>query len=105
MKTFLPLVICLLSAALPGRADIVFTLDNSTLSGGPGDTLTFTGSLFNNGAVTVFFNGLDINPGDPGLTGDAGPFLNFGPLSLDSNTGTAGSIPLFTISIADPFLS
>ncbi len=103
MKTFLPLVICLLSAALPGRADIAFTLDNSTLFGGPGDTITFTGSMFNNGAQTVFLNGLNLSPGDPGLTGDSTPFFS-GPASLDPGMGS-GSIPLFTISIANPFLA
>src|SRR5262245_32373242 len=51
------LLLLLLSAAPPARAQLVFTFDQAGLAGHRGDTLTFSGTLTNNGTEELFLNG------------------------------------------------
>ena len=64
-------------------------LDSSDQAGGPGDTLTFTGILFNNGLSAIFLNRVNLNLAGNSFTPDfIGPFLNNVPFSLGSGQST-----------------
>lgn len=79
---------------------IIFTLSSSTLSGHPGATLTFQGTILNAGAPTVFLNGDSVTTSSGFLTVDDTAFFNNVPLSLNPNVGV-GPVNLFSVLI-DP---
>jgi hypothetical protein len=91
----------LLSLALllptPARAQLLFTLDNPSQAGFPGQTLTFTGTLTNTGTSTVFLFGDTFSLAGVGLTLDDEPFLANAPLSLGSGDIYAGQF--FTVEV------
>jgi hypothetical protein len=74
------------------------TLDSTTLSGTPGSTVTFSGSLTNTTNVEQFLVSADFSGLGPGFTVDTAPFLNNSPLSLLANQTTA-SFDMFTVMI------
>lgn len=86
---------------LAAQADpIIFTLTNSNLSGQPGMTLTFQGTILNAGAPTVFLNGDSVTTSSGFLSIDDTAFFNNVPLSLSPNAGV-GPVNLFSVLI-DP---
>jgi len=74
---------------------ITFTPD--TLSGNPGDTLQFFGTLTNNTASTVFINNDSFTFAITGAADDS-PFLTNAPVSLGPN-GTSGSFEFIDVTI------
>jgi hypothetical protein len=101
MRHILRLWLLLLAGALPGAASIVIDLFPSELAGSAGQTLTFQGTLTNNGTDTVFLNGAEDNLAVADLTGDESIFITSAPASLAASQST-GVIPLFQVSIASP---
>ena len=77
--------------------------DQVQLSGAPGDTLTFSGTLTNNTGATVYLNGagLTLAGFDPSDY-DASDFLFNAPLTLDDGT-TSADFNFFTVSIPNGF--
>jgi PEP-CTERM motif len=88
---------------------VTITLDSPTLSGSPGDTLQFFGTLTNTTADTVFLNDVNFNLASIPLGSiDNSPFFTNAPLSLDAAGSldggfTSGDIELFDVTIPDPF--
>jgi hypothetical protein len=82
-------------------SDISITLDFATLSGAPGDTVTFSGFLTNLDNAVV-----DLTSCGPTMLGlfvvDCTPFLINAPLFLDPNEVTP-SFDMFTVTIQTPF--
>ena len=83
------------------NADVIaVSLDPPLLSGVPGTSLTFSGTLLNSTGATLFLNSVELNlsggflPTDEDTT----PFFVNAPLFLGGNASTL-SIDLFTISI------
>ena len=72
--TFICLLgICLLAA--PAAAEsVIITLDQPTLTGQPGQTLTFSGTLENTSGLEQFISNV-LLPTDPSLSGNVSPFL------------------------------
>jgi hypothetical protein len=81
LRTLLAASLLLLLPAF-AHAQLTLTLDAPSLSGYPGDTLTFTGTLTNSGASLVFINGTNFNLNGTGLTFNDDDFILNGPLSL-----------------------
>ena len=96
------------SAALAGPLQIDFV--NSTLSGAPGDTLVYTGTITNTSLTdTVFLNGVSATSVSAFLNFDTLPFFFNAPASLDPGQMTA-PIELFDLLIdaaspAGPFVN
>jgi hypothetical protein len=103
IKNWFPiLALALLSAGAASADTITITLDSATLSGSPGDTLQFFGTLTNTTADTVFLNDDNLNlSGFPLSSLDGTPFFNE-PLSLDAGVSSS-DMELFDITIPDPF--
>lgn len=103
MKTILGLLTAVMLAAVPGSASILVTLNNPSQSGLPGDTLTFTGSIENNGDSEISLNADTLN-----FSGDLTNFTvidNFFanvPFSIAAGE-TAFGIDLFEIRISPSF--
>jgi hypothetical protein len=96
MRTFLFAI--LFGLATLCQADtLTINLTESTLSGGPGDELDFTGTLTNNTSDTVFINSDSFTFAIPGALDDS-PFLNNAPFWLDPNE-TSTSFELFDVVI------
>ena len=101
MKT-LPLFLTalLLAAGCARASDITINLDETTLTGGPGGILTFTGTITDNDSATVDLNELDVS-----LAGmfsvDNTPFL-LGPPTVAAGETTV-DFTLFTVTIDDPY--
>ena len=100
---FLPAVLAVLLAAAPAWADgVVITLDSPTLSGLPGDTLTFTGTLQNLDSAIVDLNECQVNLSGQFVTDCVASFLIFAPYTLDP-LATSFDFPMFTISVNLPY--
>jgi len=93
----LALLLLLLFAARPARAQLVFTFDQARLGCHRGDTLTFSGTLANTGTQELFLNGDSFNLPGVDLTLDDSPFFANFPLSLAGGESASGQ--LFTVSI------
>ena len=109
-KNWFPIfALALLPCAVASADTITITLDSPTLSGSPGDTLQFFGTLTNTTADTVFLNDVNFNLASIPLGSiDSSPFFTNAPLSLDAAGSldggfTSGDIELFDIPIPDPF--
>jgi len=87
----------LLALPVTSHAALLFTLDQSALTGQPGNTLMYTGTLMNTGTNTLFLNSDTFSLAASGLTLDDSPFLNNFPLSLSSGQSASGD--LFDVSI------
>jgi|SRR5579871_6612031 len=101
---FTSLVCCavLFLCAMPGRAQLQFDLTPAVLTGMPGDTVTFSGTLTNLGGAELFLNGDGIDLAGTGFTDDDTDFVLGAPLSL-APAGTPGdtwSGNLFDVAIA-----
>src|SRR5262249_43201013 len=81
--------------AFAGPITINFT--SSLLNGVRGQTLTFSASLTNTGATTIFLNGDSVNIAAPLIVDDTKFFLN-APLSMAGGATTA-AFPIFDVSI------
>ena len=96
--------IVLWSAGICHADTIEITLTPTLLSGFPGSTITFSGTLCNTSASTLFLNSAGINLSD-GFTPadlDTGPFFANAPASLAAG-GSTPTIGLFAIDIPNPF--
>lgn len=101
-RNLLPLTAMLvLIGAAPAWADIAITLDSPTLSGLPGDTLTFTGTIQNLDSAIVDLNECQVNLSGQFVT-DCASFLTFAPYTLDP-LATSFDFPMFTISVNLPY--
>jgi hypothetical protein len=111
MRKFLPIAAFLFAIA-PAFGSFLFTLDQPTLSGAPGDTLIFTGTLsidpldppaYLNAACVTFSTACDENtsPTPAFLTFDPNFFLSTVDGFLDASNNFTYTGPIFTISI-DP---
>ena len=103
MKIQIALIAMFMLVGSFAKAGIIITLDTPAQIGSPGDTLIFTGTLFNNSSDTIFLNGGDLNLAGNSFTPDfADPFFANVPLSLDPGQATS-DIELFDVLINDPF--
>lgn len=103
-KLYLALFFMAASACVPARADSLgISLDSSTLTGLPGNTLQFFGTLVNTTGANLYLNADNFNlPGfDPSAIDDS-PFFANAPLFLAPGANT-GAIGLFNITIPNPF--
>jgi hypothetical protein len=101
LTTAIAAVLLMMGAAAPARADIVATLDNSSLTGAPGGTLKFYVTLENTSATdTIYFNSLGTTASSPYLNIDTTPFFANAPLSLDPGA-SSGDFEFFDVTI-DP---
>ncbi|HKE25431.1 MAG TPA: PEP-CTERM sorting domain-containing protein [Bryobacteraceae bacterium] len=103
MKTrYLEILVIVLFSAMGARADTIdIVFDSPTLTGSPGDTLAFFGTLTNSTGIPVYLNSDNFN-----LSGlpfsSVNDLLNNVPLFLDSSGSpayTSGDIELFDITI------
>jgi hypothetical protein len=100
MKVPTFLVIPMLACGLACADPISLVLDSTQLTAGPGQQVTFTGTIFNNDTATVDLNSISISlPGE--FTADPTPFL-FGPLTV-AGSGTTGDYSLFNVTVNDPY--
>jgi hypothetical protein len=101
MKTLQLCLASLLIAAGCARAsNVIVMLDTASLSGSPGDVLSFSGTITNNDLATIDLNQLDISI--PGLfSTDGSPFL-FGPFTVAGGQTTV-DFTFFTISVDNPY--
>ena len=90
--SILPVCAVLLAAAPAAQAQLTLTLTPASQAGAAGSMFTFTGTLANPTANTVFLYGDSPTFNGPG-TIDGNPFLNNGPLSLAPKGSTTGSGP------------
>jgi hypothetical protein len=86
-----------LAALCHATSTFTLTFAPDTLSGNPGDTLQFFGSLTNNTSSTVFINNDSFTFAIMGAADDS-PFLTFAPLSLGPNA-TSGSFEFIDVTI------
>jgi hypothetical protein len=101
IMTFTGLLMLLAGVAQPATINI--NLNPALLSGSPGATLTFTGTLMNSTSSTVFLNGAGINlAGFSPANEDTSLFFASAPLSLAGNASTS-TIGLFAINVPSPF--
>ncbi|HZL29048.1 MAG TPA: PEP-CTERM sorting domain-containing protein [Acidobacteriaceae bacterium] len=87
-----------LSSAAACADTVIFTLNPSTLSGHPGDTVTFTATVsapVSNGA-DIFLSGPAFSLGGP-IVIDSGDFFNNAPFSLSA--GDSSVFDIFTAMI------
>jgi hypothetical protein len=103
MKTQIALLAALTFAGSIARAGIIITLDAPNQEGASGNTLVYSGTLFNSSPDTIFLNGVDFNLAGSSFTPDfLDPFLANVPLSLDPGQSTA-DIELFEVLLNNPF--
>jgi hypothetical protein len=103
MKIRIAFVAALTFASFIARADITIALDAPNQAGIAGETLVFSGTLFNSSPDTIFLNGVDFNLAGSSFTPDyLDPFLANVPLSLDPGQSTP-DIELFEVLLNNPF--
>jgi len=92
------LILVVIAFAAAANADeLSVNLDSSTLTGLPGDTLMFTGTLTNNTSDTLFINSDSFTFDIAGALDDS-PFLLNAPISLDGGV-TSSDFEMFDIDI------
>src|ERR1035438_73547 len=97
MKIQIASIAMLLLAGSIAQADIVITLDAAAQTDSPGNTLIFSGTLFNSSPDTIFLNGADLNLAGNSFTPDfSDPFFANVPVSLDPGQATS-DIELFEV--------
>jgi hypothetical protein len=96
------LTIALLGSATARADAISIALDFSTLSGSPGQLLSFTGTLTNTIGNTVWLVSDNYNLAPEIAAGfDDSPFFANAPLNL-AGFAASGDIDLFNVTIPDP---
>ena len=95
MRVLIPILLVLAAGA--NAAELSVNLDQSTLSGFPGQTLLFTGTLTNNTAGTLFINADSFTFAINGALDDS-PFLNNAPFSIGAG-GTSFDFEMFDVNI------
>lgn len=92
-------------AALSGHAStLLMVLAPAQQIGIPGAQVLFQGTIYNPTDITVYLTSGQVSIASPDLLGDPTPLLINAPLFLDPGEDP-GLIDLFTVQIADPFLS
>lgn len=82
------------------EADTLYiSLDSFSLSGAPGTSVTFTGTVQNSSGEEVFLNGAGGSLSYSELTLDLTPFFTFTPLSIPDGQSYDG--PLFAVAISN----
>ena len=94
------LVILMLGCGVACADPISLVLDSSQLSAGPGQQVTFTGTIFNNDTATVDLNSISVSLAGQ-FTVDSTPFF-LGPLTVGAS-GTTVDFSLFNVTVNDPF--
>ena len=87
----------ILMGGLASASPILISLDNPNQTSAPGFTLSFTGTLTNTTAATLFINSDSFNL-NSALTGDDSPFLNNAPVSLDPPNPSL-DFQMFTVTL------
>lgn len=92
------IAVLLLCVAIPARAQTIsFALDTPSLSGAPGDRVTFSGTVTNTGAEDVYLNGSFFETDSPPLSLDPTSFfLNFAGVL---GSGASITADLFDVDI------
>jgi hypothetical protein len=93
----------LLAMPLSLRAGLLVTLDVSSMTASPGDTVTFSGSLVNEENTELNLNSCAINLTGISITGDCTLFLTNAPFTI-SALDTISSFQMFTITANLPYL-
>ncbi len=96
-KTFRALTLLALSSACALAAPLNINFTSSLLNAGRGQTVTFSASLFNTTASTIFLNGDTANIAFPLLLDDTKFFLN-APLSIGAGL-TSPVTPIFDVFV------
>lgn len=99
MKLAILLISTLIGMVSPSRADVIFQLNWSTLTGQPGSTISFNGTLSNETLSDVYLNGDVSNLPSTDLTLDDSSFFINAPLFLAPQQSYTG--PFFSVSV-DP---
>lgn len=79
------------------RADLLFSLDSPIQSASPGDSVSFTGALFNDDVVDVYLNGASANLPYSELSVDFTDFFALVPPSLAPGESYSG--PILSVDI------
>jgi hypothetical protein len=95
MRALIPILFAFTAAA--NADELLVALDVNPLTGFPGDTLAFTGTLTNNTADTLFINADSFTFDIVGALDDP-PFLNNAPISLDPGE-TSSDFEMFDVNI------
>jgi len=103
-RLIIPFGSFLLSAMLCNADTINIDLMPALLSGSPGSTILFSGTLSNTSSSTVFLNsaGINLSGGFTPADEHTGPFFVNAPLFLNA-AGSTPAIGLFTVDIPDSF--
>jgi hypothetical protein len=103
MKIQIALIAILALAGSIAKGGIIISLDAPDQAGALGNTLIFSGTLFNSSPDTIFLNGADLNLAGNSFTPDFSDlfFANV-PVSLDPGQATS-DIELFEVLLNDPF--
>lgn len=96
LLSFLGLALSL-AGLRPAHAQLSFTLSPTTVNVTSTSTLTFTGTLTNNGAANLFLNGDTYSFSAPGASLDDNDFFNNFPGFLTPSQSI--TMPIFTISL------
>lgn len=106
MKQWLVALLLLVVAgsARPGRAQVLIALASPTQAGVRGGIVSFTGTITNQSAGTLFLNGGNVNLAGPGLTIDDAPLEDL-PLSLAGGARYAGDLFRVQIALTAPFFT
>lgn len=91
------LIVLLISTILgignrPAHAQLLFMLNPAGLSGLPGGTLTFNGTLTNTGPSDLFLNGIQANLFAPDMIVDVSAFFINTPASLSSGESVTADL-------------
>ena len=100
IKTYLLAVALTIGICPFAHAGIIVQLDNTSLTGNPGDTLIFNATLTNTSLTDqVWLNGIGSTASSPFLDIDPSPFDIDAPLFLDP-LASSGPFELFDVTIA-----
>lgn len=101
MKTILFSLLAAMLSLSPGEAAVTLVFDNPNQTGTPGQTLRFTGTIFNSGASDVWANSNSINLAS--ITPTAFTLVDLFSFPIIPPGQDTGSIDLFEYTITDPF--
>jgi hypothetical protein len=106
MRIKFVLIAFILATLLAGNAQaasITITLDRTTLSGNPGQTVAFFGTIMNTSSDTIYLNDVDFNLAGTGFSSNAQDrFFSNVPLFLNPHS-SSGDIELFDVTLLKPF--